>query len=58
MIIVFSCSDKDAHRTDRKIKYFEGENNENIQKLTRILMTYCMYNFDLGKNNFSVCLRN
>jgi len=39
---------KDTHRTDRTIPFFEGDDNENVQKLFNILMTYCMYNFDLG----------
>ncbi|XP_047125830.1 TBC1 domain family member 15 isoform X1 [Hydra vulgaris] len=38
--------EKDAVRTDRKLKFFAGE--ENVKKLFNILMTYCMYNFDLG----------
>jgi len=39
---------KDTHRTDRTLPFFEGDDNENVQKLFNILMTYCMYNFDLG----------
>ncbi|XP_046581364.1 TBC1 domain family member 15-like isoform X1 [Haliotis rubra] len=40
--------DKDVTRTDRTQKFFVGENNQNLQVLNDILMTYCMYNFDLG----------
>lgn len=39
---------KDSIRTDKIHPYFEGDNNLNTQKLYEILMTYCMYNFDLG----------
>jgi len=39
---------KDTHRTDRTLPFFEGDDNENVEKLFNILMTYCMYNFDLG----------
>ena len=38
-------------RTDRTHPFFKAEDNENTQKLFDILMTYCMYNFDLGKSN-------
>ncbi|ELU08056.1 hypothetical protein CAPTEDRAFT_181938 [Capitella teleta] len=40
--------DKDVLRTDRTHVYYEGDNNANINTLYDILMTYCMYNFDLG----------
>lgn len=40
--------DKDAIRTDRTMEYYKGDDNENVKKLNDILMTYCMYNFDLG----------
>ncbi|CAH1798395.1 unnamed protein product, partial [Owenia fusiformis] len=40
--------DKDVTRTDRTHPFFQGENNPSIQMLNDILMTYCMYNFDLG----------
>lgn len=43
-------SDKDVARTDRTHRFFEGDNNTHVQMLFDILMTYCMYNFDLGKN--------
>lgn len=45
----FSPIEKDVSRTDRTHPFYEGENNPNIQMLRDILMTYCMYNFDLGK---------
>lgn len=40
--------EKDVTRTDRTHKFFGGECNPNLQVLNDILMTYCMYNFDLG----------
>lgn len=40
--------EKDVKRTDRNLEYFEGEDNPNLIKLQNILMTYIMYNFDLG----------
>ncbi|KAG8201537.1 hypothetical protein JTE90_011212 [Oedothorax gibbosus] len=43
-----SLIEKDVSRTDRTHPYFEGEGNINILMLQDILMTYCMYNFDLG----------
>ena len=42
-------SDKDVTRTDRTHAFFEGENNPNLTVLYDILMTYVMYNFDLGE---------
>lgn len=46
--IVCMCVDKDVTRTDRLQDYFRGEGNPNLQVLYDILMTYCMYDFDLG----------
>ncbi|EEC03560.1 rabGAP domain-containing protein, putative [Ixodes scapularis] len=40
--------EKDVSRTDRAHAFFQGENNSNVEMLYDILMTYCMYNFDLG----------
>jgi len=40
--------EKDIGRTDRCHPFFEGENNPNVALLEEILMTYVMYNFDLG----------
>lgn len=41
-------TDKDVCRTDRTLDFYAGEGNENIVKLHNVLMTYVMYNFDLG----------
>ncbi|XP_054775080.2 TBC1 domain family member 15-like isoform X1 [Lytechinus pictus] len=43
-----SIIEKDVLRTDRIHPYFEGESNPHLDTLFSILMTYCMYNFDLG----------
>lgn len=43
-----SLIEKDVNRTDRTLDFFAGENNSNLQMLNDILMTYVMYNFDLG----------
>lgn len=43
-----SLIEKDVNRTDRNMPYYAGDNNPNLQTLYEILMTYVMYNFDLG----------
>lgn len=43
-----SLIEKDVNRTDRTMDFYAGENNTNLQLLNDILMTYVMYNFDLG----------
>ncbi|VDD88081.1 unnamed protein product [Enterobius vermicularis] len=40
--------EKDVARTDRTHASFSGNDNNNVAMLNDILMTYCMYNFDLG----------
>jgi hypothetical protein len=42
--------EKDVKRTDRNIEFYNGEDNENVNRLQDILLTYVMYNF--GENNF------
>ncbi|KAJ9587779.1 hypothetical protein L9F63_018805 [Diploptera punctata] len=44
----FHVIEKDVNRTDRTLAFFAGDNNPNLQLLQDILMTYVMYNFDLG----------
>lgn len=39
---------KDVKRTDRTHDFFAGDDNPNLEALYEILMTYVMYNFDLG----------
>ncbi|CDW60922.1 RabGAP-TBC domain containing protein [Trichuris trichiura] len=41
--------EKDVIRTDRNHEFFQGDDNENLTLLHDVLMTYMMYNFDLGK---------
>ncbi|XP_034827199.1 TBC1 domain family member 15 isoform X1 [Maniola hyperantus] len=43
-----SLVEKDVNRTDRTHPFFAGDNNPNLQVLQDILLTYVMYNFDLG----------
>ncbi|XP_031770753.1 TBC1 domain family member 15 isoform X3 [Galleria mellonella] len=43
-----SLVEKDVNRTDRTHPFFAGDNNPNLETLQDILMTYVMYNFDLG----------
>lgn len=39
---------KDVKRTDRTQEFFAGDDNPNLEALYEILMTFVMYNFDLG----------
>lgn len=41
-------SEKDVNRTDRNHLYYSGDNNPHLSQLYDVLMTYVMYNFDLG----------
>ncbi|XP_007542420.1 TBC1 domain family member 15 [Poecilia formosa] len=43
-----SLIEKDVNRTDRTNRFYEGLNNPGLTLLHDILMTYCMYDFDLG----------
>lgn len=43
-----SLIDKDVKRTDRVLSFYAGDDNPNVDLLNSILMTYVMYNFDLG----------
>uniref|UniRef100_A0A1B0DJW6 TBC1 domain family member 15 n=1 Tax=Phlebotomus papatasi TaxID=29031 RepID=A0A1B0DJW6_PHLPP len=40
--------EKDVKRTDRTHEFFAGDDNPNLETLHELLMTYVMYNFDLG----------
>ena len=40
--------EKDIGRTDRAHPFYANDRNPNVQLLHEILMTYVMYNFDLG----------
>lgn len=42
-------SEKDVNRTDRTNRFYEGIDNPGLVLLHDILMTYCMYDFDLGE---------
>ncbi|XP_048404847.1 TBC1 domain family member 15 [Stegostoma tigrinum] len=43
-----SLIEKDVNRTDRTNPFYEGHENPGLILLHDILMTYCMYDFDLG----------
>ena len=43
-----SFLDKDVQRTDRTHSYFVGDDNVNLTTMREILMTYNMYDFNLG----------
>ncbi|CAG9822523.1 unnamed protein product [Phaedon cochleariae] len=43
-----SLIEKDVNRTDRTLDFYAGDDNTNLHTLNDILMTYIMYNFDLG----------
>lgn len=45
----FSSAEKDVNRTDRTNRFYEGMDNPGLVLLHDILMTYCMYDFDLGE---------
>ncbi|CRK94033.1 CLUMA_CG007557, isoform A [Clunio marinus] len=40
--------EKDVKRTDRNLDFYNGDDNPNIERLQAILLTYVMYNFDIG----------
>uniref|UniRef100_A0A8C5BGE9 TBC1 domain family, member 17 n=1 Tax=Gadus morhua TaxID=8049 RepID=A0A8C5BGE9_GADMO len=49
--LYFECeqnSSRDVNRTDRHNTFFSGNDNPGLTLLHDVLMTYCMYNFDLG----------
>ncbi|KAG2460063.1 TBC15 protein, partial [Polypterus senegalus] len=48
LTIVFKLTEKDVNRTDRTNTFYEGTDNPGLLLLHDILMTYCMYDFDLG----------
>uniref|UniRef100_A0AAY4DGR9 TBC1 domain family member 15 n=1 Tax=Denticeps clupeoides TaxID=299321 RepID=A0AAY4DGR9_9TELE len=43
-----SLIERDVNRTDRQNPFFSGNDNPGLALLHDVLMTYCMYNFDLG----------
>lgn len=47
LFLVFFLA-KDVARTDRNLDYFQGDDNIHLRILHDVLMTYNMFNFDLG----------
>ncbi|XP_039664000.1 LOW QUALITY PROTEIN: TBC1 domain family member 15 [Perca fluviatilis] len=45
-----SLIEKDVNRTDRTNRFYEGMDNPGLVLLHDILMTYCMYDFDLDSS--------
>lgn len=43
-------SERDVSRTDRNNTFFSGNDNPGLTLLHDVLMTYCMFNFDLGES--------
>ncbi|XP_030401026.1 TBC1 domain family member 17 [Gopherus evgoodei] len=43
-----SLIERDVSRTDRSNKFYQGSENPALVLLHDVLMTYCVYNFDLG----------
>ncbi|XP_051789501.1 TBC1 domain family member 17 isoform X4 [Erpetoichthys calabaricus] len=43
-----SLIERDVSRTDRNNRFYSGNENPGLTLLNDVLMTYCMYNFDLG----------
>lgn len=41
-------------RTDRSNKFYEGPGNPGLGLLNDILLTYCMYHFDLGESRVGI----
>lgn len=52
--LCFPFAEKDVNRTDRTNRFYEGIDNPGLVLLHDILMTYCMYDFDLGERNLVV----
>ena len=42
-------TERDVSRTDRHNTFFSGNDNPGLTLLHDVLMTYCMFNFDLGR---------
>lgn len=49
LMIQVVFAEKDVNRTDRTTCFYEGVDNPHLGLLQDVLMTYCMYDFDLGE---------
>lgn len=47
-IVTCYVVEKDVNRTDRTHPFYSGDGNPHLSQLYDILMTYVMYDFDLG----------
>lgn len=52
--LISPLAEKDVNRTDRTNRFYEGIDNPGLVLLHDILMTYCMYDFDLGERKVLV----
>ncbi|KAG2455460.1 TBC17 protein, partial [Polypterus senegalus] len=51
-----SLIERDVSRTDRNNRFYSGNENPGLTLLNDVLMTYCMYNFDLdSKDSGTLC---
>ncbi|MCI4384752.1 hypothetical protein PGIGA_G00042320 [Pangasianodon gigas] len=51
-----SLIERDVNRTDRQNPFFSGNENPGLTLMNDVLMTYCMYNFDLdSQDSGSLC---
>lgn len=48
--VSFRFAAKDVARTDRNLDYYQGDDNIHLRILHDVLMTYNMFNFDLGSS--------
>lgn len=48
LLLPSTVTERDVSRTDRHNTFFSGNDNPGLTLLHDVLMTYCMYNFDLG----------
>lgn len=46
--IICEFIEKDVNRTDRTMDFFKGDDSKGTEILRNLLMTYMMYNFNLG----------
>lgn len=56
LLLLGFFTEKDVNRTDRTNRFYEGIDNPGLVLLHDILMTYCMYDFDLGEKNDQILI--
>jgi hypothetical protein len=48
LLSIYIAAERDVVRTDRHTDFFAGDNNPNLKKLNDILLTYSVFNWDIG----------